>query len=221
MPYPYQPSSPYYRRFRGPVQPGFTRVGGLTADNIHLELPELRQELGLFDDTSQDDLITDLALTATERIGEMVGGTLAAVPVQDFFPRLPEGDRLILSQAGVTASTAITVRLRTQAEPDVETELNAAGTWSLDTSTRKAGVFFQRGATTLFPLSERYENPVRVDYTPAGAGVAEGSVPGREQIRAAIRYWVSVHYEARGTGMLPPGWGRGLTTILGQHALGF
>ena len=224
MTYPYGHgySHPYYRRQLGPVKAAATRVGGLTAENIHLELPELRQELGLFSDTSQDDLITDLALTATERIGEMVGGTLAAVPVDDFYPRLPYGDRLILSQRGVTAATDVTVRVRTFATPEAETEL-AADTWTLDTTARRAGVHVHRGAVVP-QLSERHENPVRVSYTPAGAGVAEGTPAafrGREQIRSAIRYWVSVHFEARGTGMLPPGWQRGLVQILGQHALTF
>ena len=216
--YPFAPSNPHYRRHLGPVRPAFTRVTGLTAENAHLELEELRAELGLFGDDSQDALLTDLALAATERIGEMVGGTLAAVPVQDFFPRLPAGDRLILSQAGVLDGTDVAVHLRTRAKPDVETELASADTWTLDTSTRKAGLFFHRGAAVP-ELSDRHENPVRVEYTPAGAGVADGGIAGPEQIRAAIRYWVSVHFEARGTGMLPPGWGRGLTTILGQHGM--
>ena len=219
---PYGYSHPYYRRQLGPVRAAATHVGGLTRDNIHLELPELRQELGLFSDDSQDDLIADLALTATERIGEMVGGTLAAVPVDDFYPRLPSGDRLILSQVGVTPTTEVTVRLRTFVKPETETEL-AAEHWTLDTTARKPGVHVHRGA--IHPqLSERHENPVRVSYTPAGAGVAPDSPAafrGREQIRSAIRYWVSVHFEARGTGMLPPGWQRGLVQILGRHALTF
>ena len=183
-----------------------------------------RHEVALFDDTSQDDLLTDYINFAVERVSAHVGSQLPGVEITDFWPSPMQimsgawwssygalisaaGVRFELSQASVIAATSIAVSAYLDDDPDTLATVDAAD-YSIDRTASPPHLVLAKMPDFATPVAA----PLQATYTPAG--ISDDYPMGREQVTQAIRYIVSTMYEHRGA-MLPPGWERGLASILG------
>ena len=193
-----------YRNYPEVVRPAVTVRAALDPTNPYLTVTELRDEVGLFADDSQDELLAEYLLYATERVEEMIGQTLPARATTDRYACA--GARLALSSPGVLAGTAVAVNARLAGSGATLTDVTHG--WHLDPGPSPAHLVF-----TEQPNVDRdgYAMPVEASYT---SGIDDTYPVGREQVRQALRYVVSVLYERRGTGALAEKWERGLLSIL-------
>lgn len=214
------------------LRPGLTTKDPFADDQPYLTLPEVREEVGLFGDTSHDALLTDYVLAGMERIGQLCQQSLQPVRIIDRFPAGPMAAGLLgyhaveslyavwtdplrceLSQRHAGAIDSVTARLEGEPSP---VPLVEGTDWSLDDSVSPANVLIQSRST----WSRTHTNPIAVTYASGGLPGAPGaSVPiAVDTVRQALRYYVSTMYEARGGGTLPMGWEHGLVAILGAAA---
>ena len=198
------------------VKPSVTQRAALDAtvavapDTSFMEVSELRTEVGLFSDTSQDDVLTEYLLFAIEKMEEYVGQTLIARKTTDKYPaglgRFAVSSKGVRGEAGEGVEVWVWTTIGRK-------QLDAAD-WYLDPTPTPAHVVIEGG---MVADAQRYALPVEISYT---AGVGERSPAASEQLRQAIRYIVGVLYESRGTSNLPPRWDQGIGTILGlKHTL--
>ena len=139
-----------------------------------------RHEVALFDDTSQDDLLTDYINFAVERVSAHVGSQLPGVEITDFWaPRrngaaygvdydhyLPpsRGRRFELSQATVIAGTTIVLGAHLDDDPDTLATVDAAD-YTVDRTASPPHLVF-----AMLP-----------SFATPGGGAASGDVhPGRD-----------------------------------------
>ena len=187
------------------VQRSFTRRAALDPTAAPLVTAEtLRNHLGLYTDTSHDALLEDYLLAAMERVGDEIGEQLQGLEITDVYPR---AGTLELSSRAVTTGTTITVRGRLSESPTTLTPITEG--WFLDPSARPPLIVFESNPS----LTDKYMNPLEVTYTPSG--ITE-QTKDTFQIQEALKYIVSVHFENRGTGILPERWERGLYSLLGS-----
>ena len=184
-------------------RPARSTRAALSPENPYIEMSELREEVGLFGDTSQDALLLDYLLSATERIESLVGRPIPARGSNDYYRNA--APRVALSASGVSVDTIKVFGYL----PDADAESELTG-WYVDPSTDPMEIVFPE----TIPLSTRFNLPLRIQYD---AGVTDAYPLGREQIRQALRYCVSVFFESKGTTGLPDNWERGLSSLIPFH----
>lgn len=190
--------------YRNEVEPSETIRSGLQDPAHFVSLEQLRNEVGLFDDDSDDDLLEEYLLTAVEMVEDIIGFALPGRTTTDRF-RNPSY-RMRLSSKAVLATTDVTVSARLQGSGETLTAITTG--WYLDASTTPPIVVFDEAPN----VDYRYTNPIEISYS---AGIGDDYAVGREQFRQAVRYIVSCLYESKGTSGLKDGWQRGLASIIG------
>ena len=180
---------------------------------LPIPLERIREDVGLYSDTSDDRTLTDVLLAAMEFVGDLAGLPVAPMSVTEYFDGFAA--RLKLRHGGMSSVAVRAILEGHQAFSAVSSGV------VLDHTTDPAHVVVAQP----FPLvSPSYANPVSVQYT-VGAYQAEGGgyTPARygaEQVNAAIRYYVRTVYEARSGEMpLPDNWERGVLNLLGTAAV--
>ena len=167
----------------------------LTAENI-------RNELALYDDTSQDDLVLDYELHARTRVEAILGMPIRETTVTDHYEGF--ADRLVLSHGWKTDAAPV---VKYHDTAGVAQTL-AAAAWLFDGTGEAPAVVVVDPAE----VHSRLAAPVNVAWVsrvPVGAPVLEAA-------RQAARIIVASLYEHRGTG-IPPGYDAPVLRILHAH----
>ena len=188
------------------MKPVHSIRGPLDPSNLFLSLEEARQELGLFSDTSEDDLVTDLILTATERVSDVIGRPLTAITVTDFYSMLAR--RMELSNTNVSALTKFAGYTGT-GEVSESSLVDIAHV--LDVTGKIPTIMVDLDAIDILQFRSDLIAPYKATYT---TDTVTEFPANQEQIRSGVRYMISVLYEARGTGQLHEGWQKGLMGLL-------
>ena len=166
----------------------------LTDAQQHLvSVPELRQEFGLFDDDSQDELVAELEFAALGRCSPIIGAPVRTVNVTDRYTAW--SDRLMLSLGFYAAVPALAVEYLDEAGAS---QTLAADWYLVDTTSRAPAVVFRGGVDALLELWPWHAAPVAVRWRSHIAG--EGHHDAREAVLNAVRLLVSGRWETRGGG---------------------
>ena len=152
-----------------------------------VELAEMREEVGLFDDTSFDRMLFDYISAATEQCAVILGQDPRPADVVDRF-EAPRGDLCLeLSRGWLAGDEAITVEYIDAAR--VSQTIDAAD-WYLD-DTGPRPVVMLSAAPAVHPV---LAYPVTVSWR-SGLTAARR---GYETLRQAVRYLVGLYFEGRG-----------------------
>ena len=178
----------------------------VAADSSLVQVSELRSEVGLFSDTSQDDLLTEYLLFALEKMEEMVGHAIIKRKTTDKYA-MSWYNRYQVSSRGLKAIDQADLGVQVWSDGSL-VEVDKT-TWYMDPTPSPAHIVFTSTPST----DDRYALPLEISYS---VSVGEQSPESIEQLRQCVRYIVGVLYENRGTSALPHNWDRGLTSLLGS-----
>ena len=174
-------------------------------------LGEIRNEIGLFDDTSQDVMLTDYIHAATEQCAVVLGQDPRPADVMDRYAAPRDDLCLELSRGWHDASEALTV---SYLDADrVSRTLAAADFYLDDTGPRPAVVLAAAPAThpgLAYPVSVSWRSHLTV------------AIRGYVALRQSVRYLVGLYFESRGApadgaGGAPPYAMGPVTRMLRQH----
>ena len=150
-------------------------------------IQEMRNQLGLFTDTSQDDLLNALGVSATEYVGTLIGTYLEQTTLQSNFTQFEE--RLDLNQRNVNFVNSVSYVDNTGTTVNV-----ASSEYILDNTGLTSNVVFRDIPDAT--LSELHTAPVMVGYSvfQNQQGVLN------PEIRRAVLLIVQDWFEKRGPG---------------------
>lgn len=148
-----------------------------------MEMSELRHFLGIFDDASEDGLLTRFAGMAVAKIEDVIGMGLLSRPVRDSYANL--GSRHALSQRGEISGMSVSIY-------GADLSLAELPTRILADQTESPPIAILPDLASAPELSAFHMHPVQIDYTCALEKKAA------ETVRTAFTYLVSTYYYDRG-----------------------
>ena len=161
----------------------FSRISPTAPPVLPIGIGEIRNDLGLFDDSSFDDLITEQAVSAEEYISTYLGHPVTRRSITDFWPSV--GSRLHLSGNGID-STNIVLRYH-----DAENVEQIISGWTYDATSRPYSLVVPSATRT---LSTIFMNPVSATYD---SGI-ELSSTGWSAVRQALKFLIAQYFYNRG-----------------------
>ena len=184
---------------------------GETVPALLMSLSEIRDEIGLFDDDSQDAMVFDHIRAATEQCAVILGQDPRPADVVDRFEAPRDDSCLELSRGWIDSGQAITVKYLDAAR--VSRTMDAADWYLDDTGPRPVVVL--SAAPAVHPV---LAYPVSVSWRSALTSAHRGY----ETLRQAIRYLTGLYFEARGApgsqDVVQPSYAIGpVTRMLRQH----
>lgn len=162
-----------------------------------LTTSELRDEVGLFGDTSHDALVSDYERWAVETCGVILGADVHAADVVDRYVRPPTGECVALELSAGWLDTRDTAPALTVTYLDTARQARVvppAG-WFVDDTIRRPVVYVE---TALSDVHPRLAYPVSVAWR---SELYDG-LAGYETVRQSVRLLCSLAYESRGGGLM-------------------
>lgn len=156
-----------------------------------VSVDELLLELGLFGDTSQNDLIEEMEWAALGRCSTIIDAPVRTIDVTDRFVAFSE--RLLLSPGFYSATPAIVVEYF-DAAGDVQTL--AADRYLVDATMGIPAVVMRGNGVAPPSLSPWHAAPVSVRWR--SDTTAPGHHDAREAVLQAVRLLVGARWETRG-----------------------
>ena len=170
---------------RGGAYPSFTRWDRIDPDADGFAPPvalaDVRVDLGLFDDTSDDDTILAKLLAADEEVALVLGQPVATRGVVDYFGGW--SGKLMLTGPGVGSGSSVAV---TYIDADGDAQTLDADLVTLDADGVEAALSIDDSAFSL-ALSSKVRAPVRASYMAGLQSAFRGYRVALEAIRLRTR----------------------------------